>query len=213
MRRRSIPLALATSALLSIAAFAQATPQPPRPSPQPKAASETKVANEGGTGAQGRIAIINTGAFRVGIDELRVQLEALNKEFEKQTSELEGLQKQIEDLKNKVQTQSQAVQPSVRNGWIEQGTELEKALKRKSEDYQALFQKRLQVVVGPVWGKINQYLGQYSQQHNIILVLEREVAESSNLLVWMAPVSEITEDFIKEFNKANTSSAPAAPRK
>jgi Skp family chaperone for outer membrane proteins len=111
-------------------------------------------------------------------------------------------------LKNKVQAQTPAVQPSERNKWIEQGTELEKALKRKTEDYQTLFQKRLQELVGPVWGKINNYLGQYSQQHNIVLVLEREVAESSNLLVWMAPVVEITEDFIKEYNKANSSAAP-----
>jgi Skp family chaperone for outer membrane proteins len=202
MRSRSIPLAFAISALLSLAAFAQTTPPPPRTAPQPAAAPG------GGTGAQGKIAIINTAAFRVGIDELRVKLEALNKEFEPKTTELQGLQKQIEDLKNKVQAQTPAVRPSERNKWIEQGTDLERALKRKTEDYQSLFQKRLQEVVGPVWGKINNYLGQYSQQHNIILVLEREVAESTNLLVWMAPVAEITEDFIKEYNKANSSAAP-----
>jgi len=205
MRRRSIPFAFATVVLLSLAAFAQ-SPQPPT-----RSAPKTQAASEGGTGAQGKIAIINTVAFRAGIDELRVKLEALNKEFESKNTELQGLQKQIDDLKNKVQAQTPAVQPSVRNGWIEQGTELEKALKRKSEDYQTLFQKRLQEEVGPVWGKINQYLGQYSKQHDIILVLEREVAESSNLLVWMAAVTEITDDFIKEYNKAN--SAPAAPKK
>jgi outer membrane protein len=207
MRSRSILLAFAISALLSLAAFAQTTPQPPRTAPKVAAASG------GETGAQGKIAIINTAAFRVGIEELRVKLEALNKEFEPKNTELQGLQRQIEDLKNKVQAQNPAVQPSERNKWIEQGTDLEKALKRKTEDYQSLFQKRLQELVGPVWGKINNYLGQYSQQHNIILVLEREVAESSNLLVWMAPVAEITEDFIKEYNKANSSAAPAAPKK
>jgi outer membrane protein len=202
MRPRTIPLAFAIGALLSLAAYAQTTPQPPRSAPQ------TAAAPEGGTGAQGKIALINTAAFRSGIDELRVKLEALNKEFEPQNNELQGLQKQIEDLKNKVQTQSPAVQPSVRNGWIEQGTELEKALKRKSEDYQTLFQKRAQELVGPIMDKINKYLGQYNQQHNIVLVLEREIAENSNLLVWNAPVADITEDFIKEYNKANSSSAP-----
>jgi|SRR5215813_11126878 len=202
MRRRLIPLAFAISALLSLAAFAQ-TPQPPRSTPQ------TAPASEGGTGAQGKIALLNTAALSSGIDELRVKFEALNKEFESQNNELKGLQKQIEDLKNKVQNQNQPVQPSVRNGWIEQGTELEKALKRKTEDYQILFQKRMEAVVGPIRIKIGDFLGKYSQQHNIVLVLEREVAESSNLLVWMAPVAEITEDFIKEYNKANSSPNPA----
>ncbi len=207
MRLKSILIAFAISGLLSLAAIAQTKLPAPTPGQQ------STTAPGGGTGAQGRIATINTAAFRVGIDELRIKLEALNKEFETQSTELQGLQKQIEDLKNKVQAQNPAVKPADRNKWIEQGTELEKAMKRKSEDYQSLFQKRLQEVVGPVWGKINNYLGQYSQQHNIVLVLEREVAESNNLLVWSAPVAEITEDFIKEYNKANSSSAPAAPKK
>jgi len=206
MRRRSIPVAFAISALFSLFAFAQ-TPQPTRPAAQASAASES------GTGAQGKIAIINTAAFRVGIDELKTRMEALTKEFEPQNKELEGLQKQIDDLKNKVQTQGSTVQPSVRNNWMEQGADLEKTLKRKSEDYQSLFQKRGQEVVAPIMDKINQSLGKYSQQHNIVLVLERQVAEGSSLLVWAAPVSDITEDFIKEYNKANPSSAPAAPRK
>jgi len=207
MRRRLIPLAFAISALWSLAAFAQTTPTPPRSAPQ------TAAASEGGTGAQGKVAIINTAAFRSGIDELRTKLEALNKEFKPKNDELEGLQKQIDDLKNKVQAQTPAVQPSVRNGWMEQGADLEKALKRKTEDYQTLFQKRYQELVGPVAIKINNFLGQYSQQRNIVLVLEREVAENSNLLAWAAPGAEITEDFMKEYNKANPSSNPAAPKK
>src|SRR5262245_33831158 len=130
MCRRFFPFTFAISALLSLVAFAQ-TPST-RPAPQAAATAG------GGTGAQGTIAIINTAAFRVGIEELKVKLEALDKEFETQNKELAGLQKQIEELKNKVQTQAQTVQPAVRNGWMEQGAQLEKSLKRKSEDYQTL---------------------------------------------------------------------------
>jgi Skp family chaperone for outer membrane proteins len=202
-----IHLAFAISALLSLVAFAQTTPQPPRSAPQNPAASA------GGAGVQGKIAIINTAAFRVGIGEFKTILEALNKEFEPQNRELEGLQKQIEDLKNKIQAPSPEVQPSMRNGWIEQGTELEKTLKRKSEDYQTLFQKRGREIVGPITDKINKFFDQYCQQRNIVMVLERQVAESSNLLVWIAPLVEITEDFMNEYNKAHPSATPAGPRK
>ena len=202
-----IPLAFAICALLPIVIFAQTTPQPPRSAPQNPAASA------GVAGAQGKIAIINIAAFRVGIGEFKTTLEALNKEFEQRNRELEGLQKQIEDLKNKVQAPSPAVQPSVRNGWVEQGAELEKALNRKSQDYQTLFQKRAQELVGPIMDRINQFLDQYCKQRNIIMVLERQVAENSNLLVWNAPAAEITEDFMNEYNKAHSSSTPAAPKK
>jgi len=202
-----IHLAFAISALLSVVAFAQVTPQPSRSSPQNPAAPG------GGDGAQGKIAIVNTAAFRVGIGEYKTKLEALNKEFEPQYKELENLQKQIEDLKNKVQAPSPTVQPSVRNGWIEQGAELEKTLKRKSEDYQTLFQRRGQEIVGPILESINKFFDQYCQQRNIVMVLERQVAEQSNLLVWNAPAMEITDDFMSEYNKAHPSSTPAAPRR
>jgi Skp family chaperone for outer membrane proteins len=202
-----IHLAFVISALLSLVAFAQTTPQPPRSAPQNPAASA------GVAGAQGKIAIINIAAFRVGIGEFKTTLEALNKEFEQKNRELEGIQKQLEDLKNKVQAPSPAVQPSVRNGWVEQGAELEKTFNRKSEDYQTLFQKRAQELVGPIMDRINQFLDQYCKQRNIIMVLERQVAENSNLLVWNAPAAEITEDFMNEYNKAHSSSTPAAPKK
>ena len=202
-----IPLAFAISALLSLVAFAQTTPQPPRSTPQ------NPPASGGGGGAQGKIAFINTAAFRVGIGEFKTTLEALNKEFEPQNKELEGLQKQMEELKNKVQNEGPKAQPSVRDGWIEQGTQLEKTLKRKTEDYQTLFQRRGQEIVGPVMEKINKFFDQYCQQRNIVMVMERQVADSSNLLVWMAPPAEITEDFMNEYNKAHPSSTPAAPKK
>jgi Skp family chaperone for outer membrane proteins len=202
-----IPLAFAICALLSLVAFAQTTPQPPRSTPQ------NPPVPGGGGGAQGKIAFINTAAFRVGIGEFKTTLEALSKEFEPQNKELEGLQKQIEELKNKVQNEGPKAQPSVRDGWIEQGTQLEKTLKRKTEDYQTLFQRRGQEIVGPVMEKINKFFDQYCQQRNIVMVMERQVADSSNLLVWMAPPAEITEDFMNEYNKAHPSSTPAAPKK
>jgi outer membrane protein len=199
-----IPLAFAICALLSLVAFAQTTPQPPRSAPQTPG---------GGGGAQGKIAFVNTAAFRIGIVEFKTALEALNKEFEPQNKELEGLQKQIEELKTKVQNEGDKAQPSVRDGWMEQGAQLEKTLKRKTEDYQTLAQRRGQETVGPVMDRINKFFDQYCQQRNIVMVLERQVADSSNLLVWMAPPADITEDFMNEYNKAHPSSTPAAPKK
>jgi Skp family chaperone for outer membrane proteins len=162
---------------------------------------------------QGKIAIINMAAFRVGIVEIKTKLDALSKEFEPQNGELANLQKQIDDLKNKVQTEGQKVQPSVLSGWMEQGAELEKTFKRKSEDYQALFQRRGREAVEPIMDKINKFLDQYCQQRNIVLVLNGEIAYNSNLLVWRASGAEITEDFMNEYNKAHSSSTPATPRK
>jgi outer membrane protein len=202
-----ILLALAISAMLSLVAFAQTPAPPPRSTPQ------NPPASEGGSGAQGKVAIINTAAFRVGIGEFKTTLEALNKEFEPQSNELLSLQKQIADLKNKVQTQSPTVQPSVVNSWMEQGAELEKTLKRKSEDLEALFQRRGQAMVIPILEEINKFLNQYCEQRNIVLVLERASGGDGPLIVWHQAAADITEDFMKEYNKAHPAATSAAPKK
>ena len=216
MRRRFFPLASAICALCSVLAFAQtqgAGNRSTSQTPSSAASSASAAKTAGGIGAEGKIALINTTAFRVGIDELKIKLEALNKEFESKNQELAGLQKQIEDLKNKVQAQGKTVQPSVLNTWMEQGADLEKTLKRKSEDYQNLFQKRGQEVVSPIMDKVNKFLDQYSRQNNIVLVLDRDIAMNGSIMVWATPATEITEDFMKAYNKANPSSTSSAPRK
>jgi hypothetical protein len=96
---------------------------------------------------------------------------------------------------------------------MEHGAQLEKTLKRKTEDYQFLFQKRGQEVVAPILASINKFFDQYCQQRNIVMVLESEVGQGSNVLVWNAPAAEITQDFMNEYNKAHPASTPTAPKK
>jgi Skp family chaperone for outer membrane proteins len=214
MRRGFIPFAFAICASVSLLAPAQTKRPPDRLTPQAPASATTSARSAnaaGGTGAEGKIAIINTAAFRVGIEELKAKLEALDKEFEPRNKELAGLQKQLNDLKSKVDAPNAANQPSVRNGLMEQGAEIEKTLKRKTEDYQALFQKRGQELVTPIMDKINKFLDQYGRQNNIVLVLDQEAAQNTSLVVWAAQPTDITEDFMKAYNKAN--STPSAPRK
>jgi len=204
--RRSIPFALAICSLLSLAAFAQ-TPTPPRSSTAAPATPTTG----GGTGAEGKIAIINTAAFRNGINELKVKLDALNSEFEPKNKELQALQDKIAGLKKQIDTQGNTVSPAVRNQWAEQGAEAEKELKRKGEDYDALAKKRFEEVSGPVYDKVGKFLEQYAQKRGIAMVLEGVAAQQNGLLVFAAAATDITEDFMKEYNNANPSGAAAAP--
>lgn len=201
--RRVISFALVMGALLAVAAFAQTPTPPPRQTPPPPAAPA------GGEGAEGKIAIINTSAFRTGINELKAQLEVLNKEFEPKNRELTELQKQIEELNNKMQTQRLTVQPAVLNQWVEQKAELEKTFKRRQEDYQAEFQKRGQQLTGPIYDRLGEFLGRYAEKNGIVLVVEAVAAQQAGLLVYAAAATDITEDFMKEYNKLYPASASA----
>ncbi len=203
-------LAVALLSALSLAALAQTPTPPARSTTVPAAAAAT-----GGTGAEGKIAVLNTGAFRTGVNELKAKLDALNTEFEPKRKELEALTADVENLKTKINTQGNTVSAAVRNGWVEEGTEKERRLKRLSEDYDALAQKRLGDIQGPVYDKVGKLLETYCQQRGIVLVIEAGAAQQAGVLLFASAATDITDDFMKEYNKAYPGSAApaAAPKK
>jgi len=208
MKRLIFAFALMT--IFSLAAFAQTPTPPSRP-----AASNAPAANApaGGTGAEGKLAYINSARFRDGVNELKERIDALNKEFEPKRKEVEALEAEVNNLKNKIQSQGPTVSPQVRAQWVEDGTNKEKMLKRLAEDYDALGQKRLAEAYQPVSEKILKFLDGYCQQRGIVMVMEGGAVQQAGVLLWASTATDITEDFMKEYNKVNPGSGAAAPKK
>lgn len=204
-------IAFAIIAALSVAAFAQTQAPPSRPA---AGGAAPAAAATGGTGAEGKIAYINTARFGTGINDLKEKLEALNAEFQPKMKELETLETDVNNLKNKIQTQGNTVSAQVRNGWVEEGTEKERQLKRKAEDYKAMGDKRQAELTQPVYEKIGKFLEGYSQQRGIVMVLEGGAVQQTGVVLYAALASDITEDFMVQYNKANPGTgAAAAPKK
>lgn len=207
---KRMTLAFAIIGVCSIAVLAQTPTPPSRPATTSSAPASSSAAT-GGTGAEGKLAFIVTAAFYQGINELKVKIDALNAEFEPKKKEVQADEEALNNLKNKIQTQGSTVSVQVRTQWLEEAAEKEKLLNRKREDYNTQGQKRLQEVTQPIQEKIYKLLEQYCQQRNIAMVLEASAAQQANLLVFAAQATDITDDFMKEYNKANPVPAGAAP--
>lgn len=207
---KNLFLATVLLSALALAAFAQ-TPTPPA---RPAGGAAPAAAPAGGTGAEGKVAVLNTGAFRNGINELKVKLDGLNTEFEPKKKELEALEADVNNIKNKINTQGSTVSAAVRNQWVEEGSEKEKRLKRLDEDYQALAQKRLGEVQQPIFDKVGKLLESYCQQRGIVLVIEAGAAQQAGVLIFASQATDITQNFMDEYNKVNPAgAAPAATKK
>src|SRR5262249_17664418 len=188
--------------------FAQ-TPTPPAKATTPASAPS---ASAGGSGAEGKLAYINTGKFTSDINELKVKIEALNNEFESKKKEVEAEDNALNNLKNKINTQGAKVSAQVRNQWVDEATDKEKSLTRKKEDYSQIGQRRLTEVTQPIYEKVGKFLETYCQQRGIVMVLEGGAAQQAGILLFAAQATDITDDFIKEYNKANPAAAGAAPQ-
>ncbi len=204
---------LAICAMLQFAALAQ-TPTPPPSRPTATSSAPAAAAPGGGTGAEGKVAYVNTAMFRQGINELKARLDVVFAEFDPKKKEIQSLEEELNNLKNRVQTQGSTVSPQVRNQWAEEAADKEKTLKRKAEDYEQMGQKRVAEVSQPVYEKIGKILEGYCQQRGIVLVMEGGAAQQAGVLIYAAPATDITNDFMAEYNKANPGgAAPAATPK
>jgi outer membrane protein len=202
--------AFAITSMFAPAAFAQ-TPQPSRTTAAAPAPSASTGAPTGGTGAEGKLAYINQGRFSADINELRAKLDAFNTELDPKRKEVQAEEDALNNLKNKINTQSAAVSAQVRSQWVEEASDKEKALNRKKEDYNLLGQRRLSELAQPVYEKVTKFLDAYCQQRGIVMVLEVGAAQQAGILIFASQATDITEDFIKEYNKTNPAPAGAAP--
>lgn len=199
---KKIFLSVIALSLLSLVAVAQ-TPRPTGGAAPAGAAAQPA----GGTGAEGKIAIINSSAFDSEIGELRTKLEALAAEFEPKKKEIEAKQNEYNTIKNDIQTKGGTVTAQVRDGWVEKATDLEKMIKRMAEDYEAMANKRVGEATQPTYAKISDALNKYAQAKGIAVIIDGVVAQQQRFLLWAQPTTDITTDFIKEYNAKNP--APA----
>lgn len=161
--------------------------------------------------ASGKVAVIDSRAFPEGIGEMKKQLDKLETEFQPRTKELEGLQNQLLKLDEELKVGGSNMKPEVLRDKTTQMGDLKKEFDRKREDYQADLQKRSEVAIGPVQDKIRKFLEGYSAAREIVIVFDlAPIAQAG--LVFLNPATNVTDDFIKEYNKANPSpSAPPQP--
>jgi len=210
---KKLIFAFAIMSMFTLAAFAQ-TPTPPPKSTTAAAAAAPSAsggASTGGTGAEGKLAYINTGKFTSDIGELKIKIDALNAEFDSKKKEVQADDDALNNLKNKINTQGATVSVQVRSQWADEAVDKEKSLTRKKEDYSQVMQRRLAEVTQPVYDKVGKFLETYCQQRGIVMVLEGGAAQQAGILLFAAQTTDITDDFIKEYNKVNPSSGGSAP--
>jgi Skp family chaperone for outer membrane proteins len=154
-----------------------------------------------------KIALVNTDEFaneKTGITRLVNAMKRVDGEFQPRRTELQTLQQQIEkataDLTKAAPVQDQKVTQQQSDKIELMKTEF----KRKGEDAQAAFEKRMQEVMNPISDDIVKALDAYAKAHGITLVLDVTKIQG---IVSASESLDITRPFITEFNSKNPATA------
>ncbi|HET9529485.1 MAG TPA: OmpH family outer membrane protein [Blastocatellia bacterium] len=187
-------------AVAAISAFAQATPQ-----------QTTPPAGAAGTIPDGKVAVINTTAFPAQIGELKQKYDQVDNQFKDRSQKIQAQQTQLTQLENNIRTQASTLTQERLQQMQDEYQRGKKNLERDLEDARADYDKAVDAATKPVRDKLFQYLQKYAQQRGIVVVFNLAGAAQTGSLAYWNPGTDITQDFINEYNRANPvpTAAPA----
>jgi len=166
----------------------------------------------GGASTKVKVAIVDVLIFRDEVLELKAKYEKLQTEFAPKARDLESMatsiankQKVLQDNKTLTAQQAQKL-----NEEIEQ---LKKEYNRSVQDSQELAQKREQTETGAIYEKLSKFLDAYCAKNGITTVFDARRLQETQVVVYAAPLANITKDFVTEYNKANPVQTAANPSK
>jgi len=200
---------IAAGVLSAQAAFGQ-TPQTATP-------AQTAPATQAAAGPvpKAKIGLLSFLALREGISDLKAKYQKLQAEFGPRGTELDSMQSSIE-TKEKVLNENKNLTPQQAQKLASEVEGLKRDYQRKLEDSQELAKRREGEETEPILQKISVFLDKYCQQRGITQVFDIGRLQETGAALYAAPQANITEDFIKEYNKANPSgaagAAPAPPK-
>jgi Skp family chaperone for outer membrane proteins len=166
----------------------------------------------GGGATKTKMAIIDSMVFREEVLELKAKYDKLQSEFATKGRDLDSMQNSIAN-KQKVAQENKSLtlqQAQKLNDEIEQ---LKKEYSRSLQDSQDLYAKREKAETDDIYEKIGKFLEQYCAKNGISTVFDARRLQDTGVVVYAIPASNITKDFISEYNKANPVQTAANPTK
>jgi Skp family chaperone for outer membrane proteins len=162
---------------------------------------------------EGKVVVINTTAVPSQIGELKQKYDQVDTQFKDRSQKLQAVVDQMGKLETEIKAQQNVLTADKLREKQDQYETLKRQATRDNEDLRAEAEKALEAATKPVRDKLYQALNNYSTKNGIVMVINLAGAAQSGALAFWDPKSDITEDFIKEYNKANPvpGGAPAAP--
>jgi Skp family chaperone for outer membrane proteins len=197
------------AAITAISAFAQGS-TPARPAATTPARPTAAASNPNANVPESKIAFINTEAFgdeKVGITRYINAIKSLEKEFQPRQTELTTMNTRLKSLAEEIQKFSAApvVDPKTIQAKQDEAEQLQRDMKRKKEDADALFQKRYEAVVSPISQDIGKSLTEFANQRGITMILD--ISKLMPAVLTVNPAMDVTEAFIVEYNRTHPATA------
>ncbi len=166
----------------------------------------------------GKIAVMNTYAFsdeKTGIAKLVNAQKSVDAEFKQADDKLKamqvklnGLSAEIENYRKLAATTPNAVDGKAAQAKMDEAAGLDRQIKFEVEDTKSKYEKRQEIMIGPVMQDIYKAAQEFTTQKGFLLILDIGKMAEANLVMGLDDKADVTKDFIAFYNAR--SAAPAA---
>ena len=155
----------------------------------------------------GKIGVINIQAAIAATGEGKKAFAELEKKYAPRRQDLQQLTQEVNGITEQLQKQSTTLSDDEQRRLNRELQEKQTRLKRAQEDAQADFQADNGEVVNRIGQKMVRLLDEYAQQNGYAVIIEG----NPQLLYYVAPQIDLTEEVVKRYDAANpvTADAPA----
>lgn len=158
----------------------------------------------------GKIAVVNTSVFPAQISELKQKYDQVENQLRDRYQKLQNTEQQLKQLENDIQTKCPSMAPDKCRDLQLNYEDTKKRWTRDVEDFKGDYEKAIETATAPVKQKLIKFMETYAMQRGIVMIINLPGAAQAGILGYFNPATEITDDFISEYNKANPVAAPAA---
>ena len=174
--------------------------------------------------AAGKIGLINTLAFdddKAGITKYVAALNSLETEFKPAFTELQTLGTKIQAMQKEIA----GYQEIVRTGGkipisdvdlakkAEDYEKMGREYKFKEEDAKARYERRSQVVLGPIRADIGNAIQEYTKKNGYIVMLDIAKLDNQGVILGLDETADVTKQFIVFYNARPATTAVTTPNK
>jgi Skp family chaperone for outer membrane proteins len=159
----------------------------------------------------GKIGLINTQAFdddKAGITKYVTALNSLETEFKPTFTELQTLATKIQALEKEIQGYREIIQKGGKipisdadlNKKVEDYDKSVREYKFKEEGAKASYQRREQVVMGPIRQDIGNAIQEFTKKNGYTIMLDVAKLDQSGLILGLDETADVTKAFITFYN-------------
>lgn len=166
---------------------------------------------------ESNIGFLNLEAFyqtNTGINRIVNVMKSLDAEFKSDYDNLESLKNRIAAIEQELRNDQNAavpLKPAERQQKADEASRLQLEFNYKKEASQANYTRREQQMMAPILQDIEVALGEFAKQKGLTLVLDTRNMSEAQVLVFVEPANEITEEFIGFYNARQKTGAAKTP--